>query len=99
MKPIFQAEDLERFCRQYGVKKISLFGSVLRADFCPDSDVDVLVEFQPEAKPTLFTLSRMQRELSNLLQGREVDLLTPEDLSPYFQEAVLAQAVVQYVSE
>jgi predicted nucleotidyltransferase len=76
--------------------KLSLFGSVLREDFRPDSDVDVLVEFEEGHTPGFFGLARMEEELSKLLGGRKVDLRTPQDLSRYFREEVLASAAVQY---
>ena len=84
------------FCRRHGIRKFSFFGSVLREDFGPDSDLDVLVEFDPGHVPGLFGMARLERELSDLLGGRKVDLRTPEDLSRYFREEVLAAAQVQY---
>ena len=62
----------------------------------PDSDVDLLVEFEPDQEPGFFGLARMERELVGLLEGRKVDLRTPEDLSRYFRDEVLAQAEVRY---
>lgn len=82
-------------CRQYHVRKLALFGSVLRADFRPDSDVDVLIEFEPHHTPGFFGLARIERELTQII-GRTVDLRTPEDLSRYFRQAVLEKAEVQY---
>lgn len=76
---------------------LALFGSILREDFNPESNIDVLVRFDPEYVPGLFTLVRMENELSETL-GWRVDLRTPEDLSRYFRERVLAEAVVQYAS-
>lgn len=75
---------------------MAFFGSVLRADFGPESDIDVLVEFEPAHVPGLFGIARMERELSTLFGGRKVDLRTPEDLSRYFREDVLKEAEVQY---
>ena len=75
---------------------MAFFGSVLRADFGPESDIDVLVEFEPTHVPGLFDIARMERELSTLFDGRKVDLRTPEDLSRYFREDVLKEAEVQY---
>ena len=89
---------LGEFCRQHHIRRLSLFGSVLRNDFRPDSDVDVLVEFEPGHVPGLFGISRMARELSPLLGGRTVDLRTSEDLSRYFRDEVLALAEVQYAA-
>ena len=82
------------FCRRHHIRKLALFGSVLREDFGPESDVDVLVEFEPGTRVGLrfFTI---ERELSELL-GRKVDLHTPGFLSKYFREEVLAEAQVQY---
>lgn len=83
------------FCAQNHIRKLALFGSVLREDFGPDSDVDVLVEFELGATVGLFDMARMERELSVLL-GRKVDLRTPQDLSRYFRQQVLDDAGVQY---
>jgi hypothetical protein len=87
---------IEQFCRQHHIRKLALFGSVLRDDFRPDSDVDVLVEFDPAHVPGLFALARMERELSALFGGRQVDLRTAEDLSRYFREEVVRNAEVRY---
>ena len=86
---------LTAFCRRHHIRRLALFGSVLRADFGPDSDVDVLVEFEPAHVPGFFGMAHLERELSALL-GRKVDLRTPEDLSRYFRQDVLDQAEVQY---
>lgn len=75
---------------------MAFFGSVLRADFGPNSDVDVLVEFEPTHVPGLFGIARMERELSAMFGGRKVDLRTAEDLSRYFRQKVLKEAEVQY---
>ena len=74
-----------------------MFGSVLREDFRSDSDVDVLVEFEPDHVPGLFALAGMEMELTDML-GRKADLRTPEDLSPYFRSEVMATAQEQYAS-
>lgn len=89
-------EKIAAFCRKHQIKGLALFGSVLRPDFRPDSDVDVLVEFEPGAVPGLFGMARLERELSALLGGRKVDLRTPEDLSRYFRQSVLEEAEIQY---
>ncbi len=89
-------EQIARFCRQYHIRRLSLFGSILRADFNPESDVDLLVEFEPGHVPGLFGIARMERELSNLFDGRRVDLRTAEDLSKYFRDTVLQEADLQY---
>jgi predicted nucleotidyltransferase len=89
-------ERLAEFCRRNHVRRLALFGSVLRDDFRPDSDVDVLVEFEPGHIPGLRFFG-LERELSEIL-GRRVDLNTPSFLSPYFRHRVLAEAEVQYVA-
>jgi hypothetical protein len=91
-------KKIANFCKKNYVIKLSLFGSVLREDFRIDSDLDFLVEFQPGKVPGLIRLCRMQRELSEILNGRKVDLRTPQELSKYFRDEVLAQAEVQYAS-
>jgi predicted nucleotidyltransferase len=88
---------IKDFCIQHGIQKFSLFGSVIRDDFHDDSDIDVLVEFDPERIPSLFGLIRMEEELEPIL-GRKVDMRTPEDLSRYFRDDVMGVAVVQYVA-
>jgi len=88
---------LEAFCRRHHIRKLSLFGSVTRDDFNAESDIDVLVEFDPAFTPG-FEFFSMQSELSRLL-GREVDLKTPGFLSDYFRDDVLEQATVCYVAE
>ncbi len=89
-------ERLASFCREHGIKRLAIFGSALRNDFGQESDVDLLVEFEPDRIPTLFDLVGMEEELSALFGGRKVDLRTPEDLSRYFRDRVLEQAEVQY---
>jgi predicted nucleotidyltransferase len=89
-------QQLAEFCRQRHIRRMAFFGSVLRADFGPESDIDVLVEFEPSHVPGLFGIARMERELSALFGGRKVDFRTPEDLSRYFREDVLKEAEVQY---
>jgi uncharacterized protein len=88
---------LDEFCRRRRIRKLSLFGSVLREDFGPQSDVDVLVEFEPDAVAGYFELADIEMELTELL-GRKVDLRTPLELSRYFRQEVLASAETQYVS-
>ncbi len=89
-------ERLAAFCRRHHIRRLALFGSVLRADFGPQSDIDVLVEFDPEHVPGLFGIARMERELSVIFGGRQIDLRTVEDLSRYFRQDVLREAEVQY---
>jgi predicted nucleotidyltransferase len=96
---IFLPKDaLAKFCRERGIRRLAVFGSALRADFGPDSDIDLLVEFEPDRIPTLFDIAGMEQELSALLGGRKVDLRTPEDLSRYFRDRVMAEAEVQYAA-
>ena len=90
------AEQIAAFCRRHRIRKLALFGSVLRDDFRPDSDVDVLVEFAPEARITLFDMVDLEQELAEIV-GRQVDLRTPGDLSRYFRQRVLDSAEVLYV--
>ena len=85
------------FCRRNKIIKLSLFGSSLRDDFGPDSDVDILVEFDPDARVGLIKLSGLENELSGII-GRKVDLNTPGFISKYFREKVLAESEVQYVA-
>jgi len=88
-------EQLADFCRRNHICRLAFFGSVLRQDFGPDSDVDVLVEFEPGHVPGL-ALIRMQDELSEMLGGRKVDLVTPKFLHPYIRDSVLKDMEVQY---
>lgn len=87
--------QFNEFCRRNQVKSLALFGSVLRADFRPDSDVDILVEFQPGARIGFLALSRMQRELAELLH-RPVDLVPKDGLKPLIRDAVLSSTEVVY---
>lgn len=91
------SEKITQFCQRHHIKKLSFFGSVLRTDFSPESDIDILVEFDPQYVPGLIRLSAMEQELSEIFQ-RKVDLRTPEDLSSYFRKDVIDSALVQYVS-
>ena len=90
-------ETLAEFCRKYHIERLAVFGSALRDDFRPDSDVDVLVEFQPGHVPGL-DFVRIERELSSLLQGRRVDMVTPKFLSPRLRSQILASAEPLYVA-
>lgn len=90
-------ERIGDFCRRRRIRKLSFFGSVLREDFGPQSDIDVLVEFEPGTIAGYFELAEMESELSELL-GRKADLRTPAELSRYFRQEVLAAAETQYVS-
>lgn len=90
-------DKLAGFCQKWHVRRLSLFGSVLRDDFRPESDVDILVVFEEGHVPDLITFSGMELELDEII-GRKVDLRTPEDLSRYFREEVVRSAVEQYAA-
>lgn len=90
----FSAPELKNFCRRHHIRKMEFFGSVVRDDFSPDSDIDVLVDFEPGHTPG-YDFFLMQSELSKLL-GREVDFLTKNFLSPEIRQSVLAEAVTVY---
>jgi predicted nucleotidyltransferase len=87
--------EIEEFCRRNRIRKLSLFGSVLTPLFRPESDIDVLVEFEPGSKIALFDVAGMELELTERL-GRKVDLRTAGDLSRFFRDRVVATAAVQY---
>jgi uncharacterized protein len=90
--------EIAVFCHRHHIRKLALFGSVLRDDFRSESDIDVLVEFEPSHAPGLIRLAGMELELSDLLGGRRVDLNTPLCfLSPHFRDEVLTEAEVLYV--
>jgi hypothetical protein len=87
--------QIAEFCRRHHIRKLSLFGSALRDDFGPDSDIDILVEFQPGQIVGFLKLAELEIEFSKML-GRKVDLRTPAELSRYFRQEVMATAEVQY---
>ena len=89
-------EKIAGFCRRHHIRKLALFGSVLRDDFRPDSDVDVLVEFEPGHRYTYFGLAELEDELSTLV-GRRVDLHVSKSLHPFLRDKVLGQAEELYV--
>jgi predicted nucleotidyltransferase len=91
-------DRIQAFCRRHHIRKLAFFGSVLREDFRPESDVDVLVEFESGSKVGFFELYDMEGELSQILDGRKVDLNTSGSLSKYFREQALAEAQVEYVA-
>jgi len=93
---IVPRRKIAAFCRRHHIRKLSLFGSVLREDFGPDSDVDVLVEFIPGHTPGYFGLYDMEKELSAFLGERKADIRTSHDLSRYFRDQVFREARVQY---
>jgi predicted nucleotidyltransferase len=89
-------EKIAEFCKKHYIRKLSLFGSALRDDFTPKSDLDILVEFDPAHIPGLIRLAGMEIELTKIL-GRKVDMRTAQDLSRYFRNEVLNSSKVQYV--
>ena len=92
-----QKEKLKDFCNKHHIQKLAIFGSAIREDFGPESDIDVLIEFEPGKTPGFFKLFDMEDELSSIFGGQKVDLRTPQDLSPYFRDKVQKSAEVQYV--
>jgi len=93
----FPEEAIAEFCRRNSIARLSLFGSIVRDDFRPDSDIDVLVEFEPDATVGLIRFAGIERQLGEIV-GRKVDLNTANMLSPYFRDEVLAEAEVRYVA-
>ena len=93
---LVSSRRLAEFCRRHHVRKLSLFGSVLRDDFRPDSDIDVLAEFEPGHVPGFLRLHELECELSELFGGRRIDLVTPRFLNERIRPRVLREAEVQY---
>ena len=100
MSPAVQIDKarIAEFCRRHHIRRLSFFGSVLRPDFRADSDIDVLVEFEPDHVPGLKFIA-IQSELSQLLGGRRIDLITPKFLNRRIRDEVLASAALQYAQE
>ena len=92
----FDSIKLQEFCRLKHVKRLALFGSVLRDDFSSSSDIDILVEFEDEQTPSLLMWPEMLETLSNIFGGRRIDLVTLKSLNPRLKADVLAEAVIQY---
>jgi predicted nucleotidyltransferase len=88
-------KELAEFCRKNHIKKLSVFGSLVRGEPGPDSDIDLLVEFEQGQTPGLFSIVRMEMELADVF-GKKVDLRTPDDLSQYFRDEVMRNAQLQY---
>ena len=88
-------DRIAEFCRVNHIRKLSLYGSILREDFKPESDIDMLVEFEPDFRIGLISLAGLELELSEMLE-RKVDLRTPAELSRYFRDEVIKTAEVQY---
>jgi predicted nucleotidyltransferase len=89
------ASLLSELCRRYHVRKLALYGSTLRGEDGPESDIDLIVEFLPGKTPGLLTIARMERELS-AIYGKKVDLRTPQELSRYFRDEVMNNNRIQY---
>lgn len=96
--PSYDKRSLDELCRRHCIRRLSLFGSVLKGTDRPDSDVDLLVEFEPNAVPGLIGLAAIEAELSELMGGRRVDLRTPQELSRYFRDKVIREAEVQFAA-
>jgi len=94
--PNLDESTLARFCEQHHILRLALYGSQLKGTAGPDSDIDLLVEFDPEHIPGLLGIAGMELELSRMLGGRKVDLRTAADLSRYFRDEVVRTAEVQY---
>ena len=90
-------QKIAEFCRRHHIRRLALFGSVVRSDFTPESDVDILVEFEPGTRIGMIRLAGIEMELSGIL-NRKVDMHTPGFISKYFRDKVLAEAEDQYVA-
>jgi uncharacterized protein len=99
LRPGLTIEDdvLDVFAKRWGIRRLALYGSVLREDFGPSSDIDMLVEFLPGRTPGLLQVAEMELELESVL-GRQVELRTYEDLSPFFRDSVAATARQVYAA-
>lgn len=95
-RPDIPKDLIQEFCRKRHIRKLSIFGSYLREDFGPESDIDFLVEFEKGRKPEYFDFVEMNEELSELLGGYNAELRTPHELGHYFKDEIMAEAVVQY---
>ncbi|MBN1185013.1 MAG: nucleotidyltransferase family protein [Bacteroidales bacterium] len=89
--------SISEFCKRNHIRSLSLFGSILRQDFSQSSDINIIVEFETGYEPGFFNLVEMEEELSAIFGGRKVDLRTPDDLSKYFRDDVLAEAEALYL--
>lgn len=95
---LISPDELAQFCRKNHIRWLALFGSVLNGTARPDSDIDLLVEFEPGFEPGLIGLAALAEELSARLGGRKVDLRTPRELSRYFRDEILQTAEVHYAT-
>ena len=93
---IFDRDALARFCRRHHIRRLSLFGSAVRGELQPDSDLDFLVEYDPAHRPSLTALQQIEDELSELCGGRNIDLLNPKYLNPRLRQQILSEAQLQY---
>lgn len=91
-----QQEAIADLCRRWGIRRLALFGSAVTGELRPDSDVDVLVEFRPDRVVGLIRLYDLECELSDLFDGRRIDLITPKALNHRIRQQVLNEAEVQY---
>jgi hypothetical protein len=96
MQVSIDADAVAAFCRRNGIRRLALFGSAARGEMRPDSDVDLVAEFEPGQIPGLIRIAQMEFELSSLFDGREVELRTYADLSRHFRDEVRAEAVTLY---
>ena len=91
--------ELTDYCRRNGIRMLALFGSVLTDRFSDSSDIDVLVELEPDTRAGFLRMAAMERELSALFGGRKVDLRTPNELSRHFRDEVMGSAAIQYAAQ
>ncbi len=98
MNPVLPLDEtmLAQFCERHHIRRLALFGSHLKGTARPDSDIDLLVEFDPEHIPSLLDMVRMELKLAEMLGGKKADLRTAQDLSRYFRDEVVRTAEVQY---
>ena len=96
MKLRFNRERLSAVCRNYRIRNLAVFGSALRDDFRPDSDVDLLIEFEPTFRPGLTGLHELERELSAAFGGHRVDMVNPKYLNRRIRDRILNAAEVQF---
>jgi predicted nucleotidyltransferase len=94
-----RTQELAEFCRRNGIRKLSLFGSVLTPNFTDASDIDILVEFNPGERVGYLRMAALEAELSGLFDGHKIDLRTPAELSRYFRDEVVRTANVQYAAQ
>jgi uncharacterized protein len=96
--PLYDKQALVALCHRYGIRRLLLFGSVLKGTDRPNSDIDLLVEFEPKSVPGFIGMAAIEAELSELMGGRRVDLRTSQELSRYFRDEVMREAEVQFAA-